>query len=137
LPLIYTDLCLKQVFENLTLSQNAPPCWVLNSACTGAQDKTVICFYHTQLSVAHSVCARSCSMHMLFTGVHLWALNNAHSSITTENRIHVDRKFFCDKDIGNHLQLCKRYITDELPCIYIFRHLSRKQQFFVTVLYWD
>jgi hypothetical protein len=50
-----------------------------------------------------------------FTGVDLWELKKAHSTITIENRTHVERNVFDHKDLRNHLlQRCPKLMIHRI-----------------------
>jgi len=84
------------------------PISIVNSALASAKVKPEIFFTYRHSLLAKTVHqARIDCMHVPFTGVYLRELQSSHSTVTTENRIHVDRKFLGHKDLGNHLlQLC-------------------------------
>ena len=61
----HNDLCLKQIFKNINLRNNAPHHSVVNSMLTSARNKPEICLqtHHTLLEMilvqGHTVCTRS------------------------------------------------------------------------------
>jgi hypothetical protein len=84
------------------------PISVVNSALASARVKTEIFLtYRPSLLTKTVVQARIDCTHAPFTAVYLRELQSSHSTVTTENRIRVDRKFLDHKDLGNHLlKLC-------------------------------
>jgi len=68
-----------------------------------ARDKPEISLYHPPFGGTNNACSSSPTMYEQFTGVHLQKFKKIHSTITTDNRMHVGRNSSDHIDLRNYL----------------------------------
>jgi len=122
LPLIWTDLCLKLVFENATAGRKTGCRSVVN--CTRELLAASADSFWWDLMLA---------IQTRFTWGHVRELKNAHNSVTVENQTHFYMNFFAENHTYYHFPKSRWFLLNHLVYTVSFKLIYEMHSRAVTL----